>query len=76
MAMANKKALEPEDLAEFRIVIADDDRLCVSKNLVCCRHHQPRNVRNAIEDEIPIGANQAGHIHILVENAQIITFAD
>src|SRR5690349_18795862 len=46
------------------------------ENRIDTVHHQPGYVRNAIENEIPIGTNEAGQVHILIENAQVVTFSD
>src|SRR5271155_3679134 len=65
-----------EDDGKLGILIANDHGLRVFENRVDVLDHEPRNVRNAVEDEVAIGPDQAGHLHVLVKNAQIVAFAD
>ena len=48
---------------EVRISVADHDRLAVLQHCVDVADHQPGNVRDAIQNEIPVCANQLGHIY-------------
>src|SRR6516162_438107 len=60
---------------ELRVLVTDDDGLSVSEDRVDVMHHQFRNVRDTVEDEIAVGTNQAGDVHILVVDAQIVALA-
>src|SRR5271170_5175681 len=65
-----------EDLLERRILVADHDGLGMIQNRIDTVDHEPGYVRNMIEDEVSIGANQAGQVYIFIENTQVIAFAD
>ncbi len=61
---------------KLRILITNHNSLGVIENAIYVVHHEAGNVRNAVEDEVPIRANQACHIHAFVKNAEIVAFAD
>src|SRR5579864_551006 len=65
-----------EYAAKIRIVVSDHNRFRMLENRIDTVDHQPGYVRNAIEDEIPIGTNETGQVHILIENAQVVAFSD
>src|SRR5882762_2262304 len=54
--------------------IADHDGLSVLQNCVDIVYHQSGNVRNTVEDEIPIRTNQSRHLHIFVVDTYVIAF--
>ena len=58
------------------IFIADHNSLRVLQNHLDILHHEPRYMRNTIENEIAIGTNQTGDIYVLVIDAQVVAFAD
>src|SRR5215469_16237969 len=60
---------------EVRISVADHDCLAVLQHWVDVADHQPGNVRDAIQNEIPVGAYQFGYLHVLVIDAQDVTLA-
>src|SRR5882757_179071 len=61
---------------EFRVEVADDDCLPVSKHCIRAGHHQSRDVRNTGEDEIPVGTDQCGNVYISVVNAEVVALPD
>src|SRR5580704_9511530 len=65
-----------EDAFKLWVFVPDDDRLGMVQNRINAVDHKPRYVWNAIEDEVPIGPDQACHIYVSVKNAQVIALAD
>src|SRR6202020_300404 len=61
---------------KFRVFIANHHGLCMIQHCVDSIHHQPRDVWNTVEDEVAVCANQAGHVHVLVEDAQVVALSD
>jgi hypothetical protein len=45
---------------EVRILVADHDRLSVIQNRIDTVDHESGYLQNAVEDEVPISANEAG----------------
>src|SRR4029077_13830959 len=65
-----------EDATKLRILIADHDCLGVIQHGIDPAHDQSGNVRNMVENEVPIGTNQASQTHVLVINPEVIALAD
>ena len=61
---------------KFRVFVTDHDGLCMIQYCVDSIHHEPGNVRNTVQDEVAVGADQASHFYVAVENTQVVTFAD
>jgi hypothetical protein len=64
------------DLPKFGIVISDYNRLRMFEDGIYVVHHESRNVGNAVQNEVSIRAHKFCHLHILVIDTQIVTFAD
>src|SRR5579862_7444542 len=64
------------NLPEFLIVIANDDCLSVGQNGVDVRYHQFRNVRDPIQNEIPVRSDQRRQVDVAIIDAQIISLAN
>src|SRR5260370_31095607 len=64
------------ETSKLRIIITDHEGLCMIQNFLDTVDHQSRYVRNVVKNEVAIGTNQAGQIHVLVKNAQVITLTN
>src|SRR5438445_8053793 len=60
---------------EVRIFVADHDGLSVIQHCVDVVDHKFGYVRNMVEDEVPVRANQTGNIHVSVVDAQVISLS-
>src|SRR5216683_5427777 len=61
---------------EVRILVADHDGLSVIQHCVDVADHKFGYVRNTVEDEVPVRANQSCNIHVLVIDAQVMALPD
>src|SRR4051812_14738046 len=58
------RAKQPRHFAEFRCAVADDDGLRVRQHIRNLGHHQPRDVRNLVQDVVAVCAANAGHADV------------
>ena len=61
---------------EIRILVSYHDGLGVIEHRVNIADHELRYVRNVVENEIPVRAHQAGNIHVLIVDAQIVSLSN
>ena len=48
----------------------------MTKNRIDILDHQFGNVWNMIEDEVPVGTDQAGHMNVFVIDPKVVAFPD
>jgi len=73
-ALMSAQALE--HAMKVGVIIANHDRLRVIKNCIDILDHEFRNMRNMIQDEVPVCSDQASYTNIFVINSKIIAFPD
>src|SRR5205814_117920 len=61
---------------KVRVIGANHNRLCMTKNRIDILDHQFGNVWNMIEDEVPVGTDQAGHMNVFVIDPKVVAFPD
>src|SRR5205085_1596741 len=66
----------PRHLGELGRTVADDDGLGMREHVVDGGHHEPRDVRNLVQDVVAVRAVQAGEAHAAVVHAQLVALAD
>src|SRR5579859_2067033 len=52
------------DIPELRILVANHHRLRMVQNIIDVANHELRDVGNAVENKVPVGAHQAGDVYI------------
>src|SRR6202050_969762 len=60
---------------ELRILIANDDCFRILHYVLHLVDHEAGNMRNSVQNKIPVGADKTRNTHILVVDAQVVTFA-
>jgi len=61
---------------EIGVLVSNHDGLSMIEHSINVVDHKFRNVRNVVENEIPVRANQTGYIHVLVVDAQVVSLPD
>src|SRR6476660_2998756 len=62
------------DKLKFWIVVPDYDGLRMFQDGLGVRNHKLRNMRNMIQDEILVCADETRNVYVPVVDAQIVTF--
>src|ERR1700680_2665171 len=69
-------AQAPGHVTELRRRVADDDGAGMRQDLIDARHHQPGDMRDVIEDVVPVGPVDARGAHVLVVYPQPESLSD
>jgi len=60
---------------KIRVFVADNDRLGMIENRVYIINHEPRYVRDAVQDEVTVRAHQAGNVDVFIVDTQVIALS-